>query len=69
MASSKPPDVEIPLLGDAGNAAVRAGQRRRLDGKVTHERRRPQLVADRVLPQFFDQFAVPVAAVARDLDT
>ena len=62
-------DVQIPLLGDAGNAAVSAGEWGGLGGEVADESRRPEPVADGVLPELFDHFPVPIATVTGYLDT
>ncbi len=69
VASSIPADVQIPLLGDAGNTAVSTGKRGGLGGEVADERRLPELVADGVLPELFDHFPVAVATVTGYLDT
>ena len=45
-----------------------AGQRSCLRRESRARSRRPQRVADGVLPQFLDEFPVPVTAVARNLD-
>src|SRR6185369_7721180 len=61
--------VQVPLLGDARNAEESTGKRGGLHREVSNEGRRPYRVPDGVLPQFLDQFPVPVAAVPWNLHT
>src|ERR1700742_534457 len=64
----EPSNIQVPLLGNAGDAAVLTCQRGCLDRKIPDKGWCRQPGADSVFPEFLDQLAVPIPTIGWHFD-